>query len=82
MPPVLQALRTLTVRILFGLALLRKMSLTIRDYFPHMRYISVVILLRILVWIFLQDIYDLATASPSVISDDDDEIWEDCFGGL
>ena len=64
MPPVLQALRTLTIRILFGLALLRKMSLAIRHYFPHMRYIILVILFRVLVGILLQNLYNLTTASP------------------
>lgn len=53
MPPILQALRTLTARILFGLALLCKMSLTIRDYFPHMRYVILVIPLRVFVRVLL-----------------------------
>ena len=62
MTPILQALRTLTIRILLGLALLRQMPLAIGDYFPHMRDILLVILVRIFVGILPQDLDNLATA--------------------
>ena len=37
MPPILQTLITLTLRIPLRLLLLRQMPLTITDHLPHMR---------------------------------------------
>jgi hypothetical protein len=60
MSPILQALVTLTIRILLRLLLLRQMPLAVRHDLPHMINIVLIVLAWILLGILLQNRNDLA----------------------
>jgi hypothetical protein len=60
MSPILQALVTLTIRILFRLLLLRQMALAICHNLPHMNNIILIVLARIFLGVLLQNGNDLA----------------------
>ena len=60
MPPILQTLITLTIRILLRLLLLRQMALTIRNYFAHVINIILLILAWILFGVLVKNSDDLA----------------------
>jgi hypothetical protein len=61
MSPILQALITLTVRILLRLLFLRQVPLTIRHNLPHVVNVILVVLARVFLGILFQDSNDLAT---------------------
>lgn len=56
------------ISILLGLLLLRKMTLAVGCDTSHMSDIILIILGRILLWILLQDLDDLATTSISSLA--------------
>lgn len=60
MPPVLQRLVALAVRVPFGLLLLRQMSLAVSDDLTHVGNVLLLISLRVLGGIFVQYLDDLA----------------------
>lgn len=65
MPPILQTLITLTIRILLRLLLLRKMSLAVRNDLAHVINVVLLILVGVLLGILLQDGNNLAAAIVS-----------------
>jgi hypothetical protein len=61
MPPILQTLVALAVRILLRFLFLREVSLAVCHHLPHMIDIVLLIAVRILLWVLLQDSNDLAS---------------------
>jgi len=64
--PVLQRLITFAVRVLFRLLLLRQMPLIVRDDLAHVSNVLLLIFLRILRGILLQDLNYLAATDQNV----------------
>ena len=62
MTPVLQTLVALAIRVLLRLLLLRQMPLAVRNDLAHVGQVFFIVLLRVFLWILLQDLDDLAAA--------------------
>ena len=62
MAPVFQRLIALAVGVLLGLLFLCEMSFAVRDYLSHMLEIFFLILIRVLVGIFIQDLVNVAVS--------------------
>lgn len=63
MAPILEALRTATVRILLRLAFLRQVTLIIGDDLAHVLDVLFVVLARVFLRVLLQDLDDFAAAA-------------------
>lgn len=66
MPPILQALRTLALRVLLRLVLLRQMPFTVRHDLAHVVDVVLVVFFRVLLRVLFEDGDDFAAAAVAV----------------
>ena len=67
MPPVLQAARGPALRILLGLLLLREVALAVGHYAPHVSDVVLVVGVRVLLGVLVQDLDDFAAAAWALL---------------
>ena len=60
MPPILQGLVALAIRVLFGLVLLRQMSLAVSDDLTHVGNVVLLVIVRVFRGVLVQYLNDLA----------------------